>query len=794
MARVQVGALAALLALLVSTRQTWSLQGTCFDNVEQMAHCCDQPERCFGPDSMMKNATHDECCGPAFQGFMKIFLSKVVRVAEDTEELREMQTIMKAYLIFVNSLDTTAWELAAQVEGKLAISHYNTLTMYDANHHLGIQGFMKKRLAIMKDLNHAAHFCENFFQALWYHHAQATGRSAVETDIQSVRPLFAPTMQLYEAIQDASDRLLYDKIAASSVLPEVWPALRNNSPEVVLVVNVVGKWASVGVVTFWSILKHRTTPLRIFVFGDQAGIRDWRHVVKEMKSEAPHAMHRVRFDYIDIFLHPRMVNYFSRLPQECASTNMSKALFARLVCHELLPGDVARAIAIDLGDILVFEDILGLWQEGDLLQSDELLAAASHRTAEETMRHTKPTNLNGGVVLYEVARMRDSGYTEDTLRAAQEGLKRGYGHFCMWDQDIINAMHQDLWGGRRVRVLPCRWSLFPVAGWQFFWNTPSFWLEEFVQRRRYPGFLGVDHFEHFCPGPVLMLHTIFAFGGKRDRQLARDVALVQGTRNDQPGSAIRGADGSMCSCGEKAALLHVPSTMKLWPWVQRLFSFLSPPFLEKASEEALFKSRTEQGEAIGGGFWGAEGEKEMSSMRQGTLRWAMSVGATLVSKNCATLPTNDGNYADVQFERWERSDTLTLVVQTNAREDAHVFLGKITPIPNALHAVGLEIVVDSSDKSGTVLRWGMGIHGEQLAFHSGRILQDDDSYSTFWMQVTSAGLVMVGSGGNTTDFESILIRVRLQLHGGGGYDLAEMGHVYVGSLPEQSVQWLICYQ
>eukprot|EP00439_Symbiodinium_sp_Y106_P043423 s1955_g5.t1 len=116
------------------------------------AHCCDQPERCFGPDSTMKNATYDECCGPGFQKFMKIFLSKVVRVAEDTEELREMQTIMKAYLIFVNSLDTTAWELAAQVEGKLAISHYNSLTMHDANHHLGIQGFMKKRLAIMKDL------------------------------------------------------------------------------------------------------------------------------------------------------------------------------------------------------------------------------------------------------------------------------------------------------------------------------------------------------------------------------------------------------------------------------------------------------------------------------------------------------------------------------------------------------------------------------------------------------------------------------------------------------------------
>lgn len=40
---------------------------------------------------------------------------------------------------------------------------------------------------------------------------------------------------------------------------------------------------------------------------------------------------------------------------------MSKALYARLLCHELLPRDVERAIAIDLGDILVFDDIRGLW-------------------------------------------------------------------------------------------------------------------------------------------------------------------------------------------------------------------------------------------------------------------------------------------------------------------------------------------------------------------------------------------------------------------------------------------------
>lgn len=47
---------------------------------------------------------------------------------------------------------------------------------------------------------------------------------------------------------------------------------------------------------------------------------------------------------------------------------------------------------------------------------------------------------------------------------------RGYQHFCVWDQDILNAMREDLWGLKGVRLLPCRWSIFPMANWQFFWS------------------------------------------------------------------------------------------------------------------------------------------------------------------------------------------------------------------------------------------------------------------------------------------------------------------------------------
>ena len=46
-------------------------------------------------------------------------------------------------------------------------------------------------------------------------------------------------------------------------------------------------------------------PLRVFIFGDQLGIRDWRAMMRTVKFAAPQMIDRVRFDYIDIFQHPR---------------------------------------------------------------------------------------------------------------------------------------------------------------------------------------------------------------------------------------------------------------------------------------------------------------------------------------------------------------------------------------------------------------------------------------------------------------------------------------------------------
>lgn len=111
----------------------------------------------------------------------------------------------------------------------------------------------------LEEINHAAHLIENFFQVAWYDHSRQIGNSPVETDINEVRPRFENALKVYQVVQNAADTLLYDAVARYGMIPGT-PRL-STAPEVVLVLTVVGPWASVGIVTFWSILRTRSTPL-----------------------------------------------------------------------------------------------------------------------------------------------------------------------------------------------------------------------------------------------------------------------------------------------------------------------------------------------------------------------------------------------------------------------------------------------------------------------------------------------------------------------------------------------------
>ena len=126
---------------------------------------------------------------------------------------------------------------------------------------------------------------------------------------------------------------------------------------------------------------------------------------------------------------PAFQVFKSRYPADCIVDKIGWALLARVICHEVLPPDVDRVIALDLGDVLVFEDIANLWEEFRNFKEDHIYAAVY----THSLNHA-----NGGVVLYHLGRMRDREFTVSVLRTA-EWLAKQDGD-CIHDQAIINGM------------------------------------------------------------------------------------------------------------------------------------------------------------------------------------------------------------------------------------------------------------------------------------------------------------------------------------------------------------------
>ena len=99
--------------------------GTCFVDMPHMAHCCDQPKRCFGQGKDVPNQTAEECCGLNFQTLLINSVAKELRATEDLDTLRQIYAVLQAFLHFVNHGHIYAWELIAQTAGKVALAAYN---------------------------------------------------------------------------------------------------------------------------------------------------------------------------------------------------------------------------------------------------------------------------------------------------------------------------------------------------------------------------------------------------------------------------------------------------------------------------------------------------------------------------------------------------------------------------------------------------------------------------------------------------------------------------------------------
>ncbi|CAJ1370457.1 unnamed protein product [Effrenium voratum] len=422
-------------------------------------------------------------------------------------------------------------------------------------------------------------------------------------------------------------------------------------------------------------LKLRSSwALRIFVLSDAEGWADWQQAVEELRTEV--SLEGVSFEAVHFERSPQFQAYLRKYPAECMFQNaVERAMLARVLCHELLPNDISHVISMDLGDVLILEDLWHLW----VLQEESSSTSLLQASLAGALHH-----VNAGVVLYHTARMREANFTDLSLQAAHAAFEQGKQHAasleCPRDQAILNQLHED--GTAVIGFLPCRWSLFPVVDWHPAFlsrtETRALWRPELFERLRYPGLLAAEHVEFHCPEAAELL-AAFAFlpgsekGPGKVQQLA---ALAE--------AAARPEVRHGCACGERASLAHVAGDLKAWPAMRR-FLAAGRPGLEE--EEGLpSPSRQWWGGAARSSRLREQSQQQLFLMaKQQGLDYVTQVGASW----CHTMWTTPRVYHAARLEVTKEDQ---LEIETTAAR-LRVRLTPLTPTASA----ALEVTLRTAD-------------------------------------------------------------------------------------------------
>lgn len=567
----------------------------CFPSLLVFLACCPSPELVpwdevakVCPPEQLPSAQKDACCGPT--GLRAELVMQVLHgsgLAEfrgDSAERQHTLQVLERLLLDFDPNNVEVWKLLAAgsatdacLEADSIMDAWAEASQAQAITSQALFDFLQRSEAVSRRLTKAALRLETLQQHLLGWLAVHTARAFPEVDPEELRPDLAELLPYYESVIATHKHFAFEFIPE---LEELTSRRRNSllidpeAPTVNLLVLNLGRSAAIAFATLWSLLKRRTVPLRVFVLGDPAGLKDWQVATEQlgMVDAASSWLQQVAWEYVDFTSSPKFQEYIGRFPAACGTGALGRALLARLLGPELLPADVRHVIALDVGDVLVLDDIRELWAEFAAFEEHELVAAA-----EVPALH----HISGGLVLYNLAKMRMRNWTAMTLEAAKYSLETTGD--CIHDQSILNSLHHyALNGGERqlrspVRILSCHSMLVPALDWQLFWNSPEMFLPEMQMGRRYPGLVSSSHFQTYCPdGLDLLSGASFFVGAAKARN--RQAAIAQVSRHQQCSKvAAPSIEPRCCLCRERALLVHIPGDMKQWPFVRSLLKQHLPP-------------------------------------------------------------------------------------------------------------------------------------------------------------------------------------------------------------------------
>lgn len=675
---------------------------SCWPTLALFVACCPNPST-IEPDVLSCPSAWDgvdkvACCtgGPLrliFDALGDLTAEDVASIMPDDNYesvLNGLSAQLELYVRDVDLFDPVAWRLLAIASLRSARIEVDKIKdrLVGSRNSDDVLAIRKQAVLISRRLNKALLRIENFQQFLLNYVAAKEGSFLHGIDPEIVRPYFGSLSDLYKAGMMDLDTLVYTLIphterAAPDQMtrPTNGRRLQSGSPTINLLTVSLGTWVKVGFITLWSLLRYSSCPIRVFILCDFLGCEAWRDAVKELYQELDDdqrsMLSRASFEYIEYMKHPRFQAYMQRYPTGCTFTQEAyKAILARVICHEVLPADVTRIISIDLGDIIVLDDIHELWSIGNSFEQHHVLAAA-HAV---NLHH-----VNGGFVLYDVGKMRSTNFTEITLQVVKDSIASGDNEGeCLRDQSIINVLHDyrqqyHYPGPSPVMLLPCRWSIFPANEWQLHWNFHGGWLPEIIEKRRYPGIISKSRVEVYCPDPIdyisnwasTPLKGSTAQGTRHAR--IRMSAIHDGMKTQRYCSAGRPSGQKCCKCGAPAALVHVAGDLKSWPSMRQFLYAHSPPWKEGPVDDGLLKGISKK-------WWG--GQKRMqrmfAEMETKAYITARIMGLTAMFKHCETIQTMTTWTNSVVYHRLATLNVnapFELYVDTTMKSKGSLLLG-----------------------------------------------------------------------------------------------------------------------
>jgi len=252
-------------------------------------------------------------------------------------------------------------------------------------------------------------------------------------------------------------------------------------------------------------------------------------------------------------------------------------------------------------------------------------------------------------------------------------------------------------------ALPCRWSVFTTTEWAPYWNSPEMWLPELRSHRRYPGLVSHKEIEVYCPSEIDMLSNwaFLPISDKRQERI-RLYAHHEGNRNKRYCSDLRLGE-KCCTCGDRAALIHVPGDMKRWQSVKNFLLSHMPQWREPPPDGDAFSTQSSV-------VWQG-GDERTQKMLVDTSKMAIetakALGINAAFERCHVIGSHQRE-GDNRLSYFSLSVKVTLplkiTVESTAPKDAFVLIG-----PGG-HS-GFELAMGVDEGKNTVMKWVRSQHG-----------------------------------------------------------------------------------